>query len=236
MGIKTKWYDTMNKQIGDILLYIITCIILLFVIPVIIVYKAIMTLVYIPKYGIRKAYLKCWDEIKFYKEETERDKAINSWPTDPIERAKMPRLKLRYDFQFEFSSYANMSMKELVYVASEKDEVIENMLTNDLERFNKWAEPLEMRVVYLPSLYKRLITDEVVEYRKPSSDSCVPSHEPIGNDYMLQYLIHPEDAEKMKGGFLWTQTEVRSDHYVRTYICYYLPLSSKSDLSIEQHR
>lgn len=234
MGIKTKWYDTMNKQIGDILLYIITCIILLFVIPVIIVYKAIMTLVYIPKYGIRKAYLKCWDEIKFYKEETERDKAINSWPTDPIERAKMPRLKLRYDFQFEFSSYANMSMKELVYVASEKDEVIENMLTNDLERFNKWAEPLEMRVVYLPSLYKRLITDEVVEYRKPSSDSCVPSHEPIGNDYMLQYLIHPEDAEKMKGGFLWTQTEVRSDHYVRTYICYYLPLSSKSDLSIEQ--
>ena len=224
----------MNKQIGDILLYIITCIILLFVIPVIIVYKAIMTLVYIPKYGIRKAYLKCWKENKFYKEETERDKAVNSWPTDPIERAKMPRLKLRYDFQFEFSSYANMSMKELVYVASEKDEVIENMLTNDLERFNKWAEPLEMRVVYLPSLYKRLITDEVVEYRKPSSDSCVPSHEPIGNDYMLQYLIHPEDAEKMKGGFLWTQTEVRSDHYVRTYICYYLPLSSKSDLSIEQ--
>ena len=224
----------MKKIIDKIVIYIIAGIITFVGVPLILLYRVVKTLVLMPKYGIRKAYLKCWDEIKFYKEETERDKAINSWPTDPIERAKMPRLKLRYDFQFEFSSYANMSMKELVYVASEKDEVIENMLTNDLERFNKWAEPLEMRVVYLPSLYKRLITDEVVEYRKPSSDSCVPSHEPIGNDYMLQYLIHPEDAEKMKGGFLWTQTEVRSDHYVRTYICYYLPLSSKSDLSIEQ--
>ena len=224
----------MKKIIDKIVIYIIAGIITFVGVPLILLYRVVKTLVLMPKYGIRKAYLKCWNENKFYKEETERDKAINSWPTDPVERAKMPRLKLRYDFQFEFSSYANMSMKELVYVASEKDEVIENMLTNDLERFNKWAEPLEMRVVYLPSLYKRLIADDVVEYRKPSSDSCVLSHKPIGNDYMLQYLIHPEDAEKMKGGFLWTQTEVRSDHYVRTYICYYLPLSSKSDLSIEQ--
>lgn len=193
-----------------------------------------MTLVYMPKYGIRSAYLKCWDENKFYKEEREKDRATNSWPTDPVERAKMPRLKLRYDFQYEFSSYANMSMKELVYVASEKDEVIEDMLANDLERFNKWAAPLDMRVVYLPSLYKRLVANEVIEYRNPSSVSRIPSHKPIGNDYMLQYLIHPEDAERMKGGFLWTETEVRSDHYVKTYICYYFPLSSKSDITIDE--
>lgn len=224
----------MKKIINKIVIYIIAGIITFIGVPLILLYRVVKTLLLMPKYGIRNAYLKCWDEKKFYEEEIERDKAINSWPTDPVERAKMPRLKLRYDFQFEFSSYANMSIKELVYVASEKDEIIENMLTNDLGRFNKWAEPLEMRVVYLPSLYKKLITDEVVEYRKPSSDSCIPSHKPVGNDYMLQYLIHPEDAEKMKGGFLWTQTEVRSDHYVRTYICYYLPLSSKSDLSIEQ--
>ena len=120
----------MSKNIGDILLYVISGIILLLVIPVVLLYRLFKTFVYLPKYGIRSAYLKCWDEKKFREEEREKDKAINSWPTDPVERAKMPRLKLRYDFQFEFSSYANMSMKELVYVASEKDEVIEEMLAN----------------------------------------------------------------------------------------------------------
>ena len=202
--------------------------------PFIFLYMIVRTIIIIPKYGFRMAFLKYWNEEKFDEIEREKDKAINGWPTDPVERAKMPRLKLRYDFQYEFSTYANMDQRELVYVASEKDQELEAMLANHLDYFNKWAEPMKMRVVYLPTLYQKLISEEVCYYRIPTRKEDGQPHNPVGNDYMLQYLIHPEDREKMKSGLLWTETEVRSDHYVDTYICYFFPLSSSSELSIEE--
>jgi len=202
--------------------------------PFILLYMIVTTIINIPKYGFRMAFLKYWNEEKFDEIEREKDKAINGWPTDPVERAKMPRLKLRFDFQYEFSTYANMDQRELVYVASEKDQELEAMLANHLDYFNKWAEPMKMRVVYLPTLYQKLISEEVCNYRIPTRKEDDQPHNPIGNDYMLQYLIHPEDREKMKSGLLWTETEVRSDHYVDTYICYFFPLSSSSELSIEE--
>lgn len=202
--------------------------------PFILLYMIVTTIINIPKYGFRMAFLKYWNEKKFDEVEREKDRAINSWPTDPVERAKMPRLKLRFDFQYEFSTYANMDSRELVYVASGKDQELEAMLANHLDYFNKWAEPMKMRVVYLPTLYQKLISEEVCNYRIPTRKKDDQPHNPIGNDYMLQYLIHPEDREKMKSGLLWTETEVRSDHYVDTYICYFFPLSSSSELSIEE--
>ncbi len=214
--------------------YIITGIIFIIAIPFMLLYHMIMPWFYIPKYGIRLAFLKYWNEEKFNKEKSERDRAINSWPTDPVERAKMPRLKFRTDFQYEFSSYANMDSRELVYVASEEDKVLEDMLANNIDYFNQWAVQMDMRVIYLPSLYNDLVRDEVLDYRNPSKKQDVEKDSPIGNDYLLQYLIHPEDKEIMKSGFLWTQHEVRGDHYVDTYPCYFLPLSSSSELSIEQ--
>lgn len=220
----------MGKIIEKIL-FVFFCII---VGPFIYLYMAIMTLALIPKYGFKLAFLKYWNEREFDKEVNRRDKELNGWPTDPIERAKMPRLKLRYDFQYEFSTYAKMDQRELVYVASEKDQVLEDLLANHLDYFNNWAKSMCMRVVYLPTLYQKLISDEVCSYRIPSGNKDAQSNIAIANDYMLQYLIHPEDRDKMKSGFLWTETEVRSDHYVDTYICYFFSLSSFSESSIDQ--
>lgn len=224
----------MKLSIGKIAENIGIGIVCIIIGPFILLYMIVTTIINIPKYGFRMAFLKYWNEEKFDEIEREKDKAINGWPTDPVERAKMPRLKLRFDFQYEFSTYANMDQRELVYVASEKDQELEAMLANHLDYFNKWAEPMKMRVVYLPTLYQKLISEEVCNYRIPTRKEDDQPHNPIGNDYMLQYLIHPEDREKMKSGLLWTETEVRSDHYVDTYICYFFPLSSSSELSIEE--
>ncbi len=224
----------MKLSIGKIAENIGIGIVCIIIGPFIFLYMIVRTIIIIPKYGFRMAFLKYWNEEKFDEIEREKDKAINGWPTDPVERAKMPRLKLRFDFQYEFSTYANMDQRELVYVASEKDQELEAMLANHLDYFNKWAEPMKMRVVYLPTLYQKLISEDVCNYRIPTRKVDCHPHHPIGNDYMLQYLIHPEDREKMKSGLLWTETEVRSDHYVDTYICYFFPLSSSSELSIEE--
>lgn len=224
----------MKVSKGDVATYIIVGIVTIIAVPFMLLYNIIKMLIVIPKYGFRRAYLKCWDEKKFDEEERERDRAVNSWPTDPVERAKMPRLKFRTDFQYEFSTYANMDSRELVYVASEEDNVLEDMLVNNIDYFNQWAEQMGMRVIYLPTLFKDIIGKDVCDYRKPTKNSSQNVESPIGNDYLLQYLIHPEDRNIMKSGFLWTQHEVRGDHYVDTYPCYFLPLSSSSELSIEQ--
>ena len=224
----------MKLSIGKIAENIGIGIVCIIIAPFIYLYMIVGAIINIPKYGFRMAFLKYWNEEKFDEIEREKDRAINSWPTDPVERAKMPKLELRFDFQYEFSTYANMDSRELIYVASEKNEQLEEILVNNLDYFNKWAEPMEMSVVYLPTLYQKLVTDEVRHYRNPIEAGDEFSGTPIDNDYMLQYLIHPEDKVKMKSGFLWTEREVRSDHYVNTYICYYFPLSSASSESLEK--
>lgn len=224
----------MKKTKENIWLYIIAGIVSIIVVPFALLYYIIKMIVIIPKYGFRMAYLKCWDEEKFKELEYEKDRAINSWPTDPVERAKMPRLKFRTDFQYEFSTYANMNPRELVYVASEQDAVLEDMLANNIDYFNQWAAPMHMRVLYLPSLFKDIANKDVTDYWDPSKRHNIVENSKIGNDYLLRYLIHPEDREIMKSGFLWSQNEVRSDHYVDTFPCYFLPLSSSSRQTIEQ--
>lgn len=152
----------------------------------------------------------------------------------PIDRAKLPRLNLPYDNQYEFSSHANMSPFELVYVASEEDEQLNELFVNHMDYFCQWAEQLKMKVVYLPTLYQKLMSEDVIGYRDPSKKAMPDMSLLVGNDYMLKYLNHPEDREKMKSGFLWTEHQIRNDYGVDTYIFYFFPLTTKSPMPIKQ--
>lgn len=156
-----------------------------------------------------------------------KDKKINGW-------AKLPKLELTDNNQYEFNSLVNMSPFELVYVASEEDEQLNEMFVNQMDYFSQWAEQMKMKVVYLPTLYQKLISKNVIEYRDPSKKAMPDISMLVGNDYMLRYLNHPEDRKKMKSGFLWTETQIRNDYDVNTYIFYFFPLTTKSDKSIEQ--
>ena len=152
----------------------------------------------------------------------------------PIDWAKLPRLNLTYDNQYEFSSLANMSPFELVYVASEEDEQLNEMFVNHMGYFSQWAEQLKMKVVYLPTLYQKLMSEDVLRYRDPSKTVMPDTSLSVGNDYLLKYLIHPEDREKMKSGFLWTNRQIRKGYDIDTYIFYFFPLTTKSPKPIEQ--
>ena len=127
-----------------------------------------------------------------------------------------------------------MSPFELVYVASEEDEQLNEMFVSRMDYFSQWAEQLKMKVVYLPTLYQKLMSKDVIRYRGPSKMAMPDKSLSVGNDYMLKYLIHPEDRDKMKSGFLWTERQVRNDYGVDTFIFFYFPLTTKSPLSIEQ--
>lgn len=160
------------------------------------------------------------------------DKEINGWPTDPVERAKCPRLRLRYENEFECNGYIENTQNALIYVANEECPELEDLFENHIDILNNWAEPLHLQIVYIPSVFKAVHNKEVQKYRMPWTDDIEADNIEVGNDYMFRYLIHPEDRERMRHGFYFSQAEVRSDHYVKTYICRYYDLLPPSKRSL----
>lgn len=169
-----------------------------------------------------------WESIMGTKEER-IDKELNGWPEDPVERAKCPRLKLRLDNQFECNDFIQGAERSLVYVANEECPELEDLFEHHLDELNLWGAPMRINFVYLPTLFKTLQNEEVQSYKKPWVSDTPNREMAVGNDYMFRFLIHPEDRERMKHGLYFCQSEVRSDHYVQTYICHYYELLPPSE-------
>lgn len=191
--------------------------------------------------GFRLAWEKLWDTEKYRRWKGMQevrlhriDKEINGWPEDPEERAKCPRLKLRLDNQFECNGFIDDTQNALIYVANEKCPELEDLFENHIDDFNQWAEPLHLQIVYLPTLFKSIHSKDIYKYRVPWTDDIETDLVEVGNDYMFRYLIHPEDREQMRHGFYYCQTEVRSDHYVDTYISHYYDLVPPSEKSLDE--
>lgn len=162
------------------------------------------------------------------------DKEVNGWPEDPVERAKCPRLKLRLPNEFECNAYIKNTTHSLVYVANESCPELEELMENHMDVLKRWAEPLELEIIYLPTIFKTVQDKEIQKYRMPWADDIATDDMEVGNDYMFRFLIHPEDRERMKHGFYFNQTYVRSDHYVDTYICHYYELVPPSEVPLEE--
>lgn len=161
------------------------------------------------------------------------DKEKNGWPKDPVERAKCPRLKLLHENDFEFLTNDKQGRDELIYVASEEDEVLNELFLNHPKIFNELKQITGYDVIYLPSLIEHLDNEDIFQYLMPYSANFHVDFPHIGNDYMLQYLVHPEDRERMKHGLLRSEGIYRIDHYVNTYINQFYPLSSSGEEPIE---
>lgn len=188
------------------------------------------------QYGWRLAWARIfheesfdrWESIMRNKEER-IDKELNGWPEDPMERAKCPRLQLWLDNQFECNDYIRGAEHSLVYVANEECPELEDLFEHHLDELNLWAAPMEINFVYLPSLFKTLQNEEVQSYKKPWKSDIPNKVMTVGNDYMFRFLIHPEDKERMKHGLFFCQSEICSDHYVKSYLCHYYNLVSPSE-------
>ena len=194
-----------------------------------------------PRMGFRLAWGKArekeiykrWIGIKMARQRR-LDKELNGWPTDPVERAKCPRLELRHENEFECNGYINDTQNALIYVANEKCPELEVLFENNIDELNNWARPLKLQIVYIPAVFRTLYDEDVRSYRAPWSDGVSRGNMVVGNDYMFRFLIHPEDREKMRHGFYYCDTEVRSDHYVNTYICHYYDLVPPSERSLSE--
>ena len=98
------------------------------------------------------------------------------------------------------------AIDELIYVANEEDEVLNNLFENHLSFINKVASICQLRVVYIPLIYQRVQEEEVQRYFAPGDPELIKPAK-VGNDYMFQYLVNPQDRERMAHGFIWNEED-----------------------------
>lgn len=140
------------------------------------------------------------------------------------ERCKLPPQHMFNEHQVEMFDIMGMSSKELVYVANEECMQLNDIFENHPEVIARWEEITGYTIVYLPNLRKKFCDWETLSYRYPWMTDFRVEPSPVGNDYLLQQLIHQEDREKMLHGFLRTDTSYTFYGGGPTWLAFYYPL------------
>ena len=133
---------------------------------------------------------------------------------------------------FEFKLQGKLGPKELVYVASEEDKELNDLLETKPEVFEGWGLMMGFHIIYLPLLMKRLQEKRVLQYRAPYLSETEVKSALVGNDFLLRYLENPADRGKMKHGFIRTENIHRGDDGKDKATNRFYPLSSKSGVPI----
>ena len=146
----------------------------------------------------------------------------------PISPDNSIKVDVVEDNRIEFKLEGKLSPKELIYVASEEDKELSDMFEANPEVFEGWGKMIGFQIVYLPLLMKKLADKNVLRYRAPYLSETELVSSAIGNNFLLQYLEHPFDRERMKHGFIRTEDIHRGSDGKDKAINRFYPLSSKS--------
>lgn len=146
--------------------------------------------------------------------------------------------KVDYNLQkesilLEFKPQFMLDYCQLVYVATEKD----NVLTSYIEQLAKDQWEIELafgfKIVYMPNLSNLLTSKDVLYYYAPYCGNEDLKHVEVGNDFLLQYLNNPSDKEKIKHG-LMRLYDFKSSKEGAAFINKYYPLTSKDSYSVKE--
>ena len=114
--------------------------------------------------------------------------------------------------EFDFSPKGKLASDELVYVAGEDNDVLENIFKMRYGVLEGWGKTIGFKIVYMPNLIKHLTNKQVLLYRAPYLDIDDLQNVYVGNDFMLRYLENPSDRKRITQGLLRTiKTYQRSD-------------------------
>ena len=133
------------------------------------------------------------------------------------------------DNSFEFSLEGKLAPKELIYVAREEDKALTELFETKPEIFEGWGKMIGYTIIYLPLLMKKLKNKEVMKYRAPYLTDAEITNTTIGNDYLLQYLKHPNDRKRIQNGFIRTEDIQRGNDGKDKAVNRFYPITSHSN-------
>ena len=153
----------------------------------------------------------------------EKKERISYQPLPPMEQPE------QIDNKFEFRLEGKLGPKELIYVASEEDRALSELIESHPEVFEGWGKMMGFHIVYLPLLMKKLAKKEVLQYRAPYLSESNLANTTIGNDFLLQYLEHSGERGRIKHGFIRTEDIHRGGDGKDKAINRFYPLSSNTN-------
>jgi len=168
--------------------------------------------------------------VKAKKEEYERVK--KDFLDGKITRTDLPRVEDGIT-SFEFSPEMILSVdydsnvREIVYIENEYNERLNRFFIEhkDLRLYHMY------KFVYLPTLNEELIGGDVLHYLYPDVKSDVKLQVTLTSNYPMQYLVYPEDRDKIKQGMFFFR-DGRDNHGAEYVEGDYHPLYEGSDEEI----
>ena len=168
--------------------------------------------------------------VLFFWERNERKKVekgnVSIAPKDSVKKENDEGNRIMFKLE------GKLAPKELIYVASEEDKVLTDLFETKPEVFEGWGQMIGFHIIYLPLLMKRLADKSVLQYRAPYMSEAELARTSIGNDFLLQYLEHPGERERIKHGFIRTENIHRGGDGKDKAINRFYPLSSIGTESI----
>ena len=138
----------------------------------------------------------------FWERNEEKKVGKANTPKTPNDNLKIENTE---DNRIEFKLEGKLAPRELIYVASEEDKELTDLFETKPEVFDGWGQMIGFHIVYLPLLMERLADKSVLQYRAPYMTDTELASTTIGNDFLLQYLEHPEERGRIKHGFIRTE-------------------------------
>ena len=172
------------------------------------------------------------EQAEYAKKREEWDRIKASYLKDEIKRTELPRVENGID-SFEFSPEMMLSVdydsdvREIVYIENEYNERLNRFFIEhkDLRLYHMY------KFVYLPALNEELNGGDVLHYLYPDATSDSKISISLTSNYPMQYLVYPEDRDKIKQGMFFFR-DGRDNHGAEYVEGDYHPLYEGTDEEI----
>ena len=93
--------------------------------------------------------------------------------------------------------------KQIIYVAGEKDEKVTELIQKHYHRIRDCFQSCGYTFCYVPYVKHDLLTGERLHYNAPFAKSSQEADDMVNDNFILDYMVHPENRDKVTPSLLY---------------------------------
>lgn len=108
---------------------------------------------------------------------------------------------------------------QIIYVESKYDEEINRYIQENYDKIRSHFELRGYEFVYFPKLIDEILREDVLKYNRPYAED-VEKGFCMKSDYLLQFMLHPENKKDFPPSLLFYDPEYTDDEYPKSACLY----------------
>ena len=109
--------------------------------------------------------------------------------------------------------------KQIIFVENGYDEEVNRYIQKNYEAIRSHFQERGYEFCYLPKITEEILKKEVIEYNAPYAQGF-ESDVTFSSDFLLNYLIHQEEREKILPSLVFYNPKFKDDNYPQTAYLY----------------